>query len=156
MAEMMKGLSKLGPKGMGASGGMKAKPAMGAEAKGVSDKAGEHGEKPGLEIHDHGDGSAHSMIEGQREEHPDHMHAVAAVAHHLMPEGHHFHGHSDGFSSKSHGIHESGEHVPTQEHDAPESMHGAMDATLGGMGEGGEVQPAEASESAPAMGGFQG
>jgi hypothetical protein len=154
VAEMMKGLSKLGPKSMGGGtpksmggGTPKAKPAMGAE---------EHSGGAGMEIHDHGDGSAHSMIDGKREEHPDHMHAVAAVAHHLMPEGHHFHGHSDGFSAKSHGIHESGEHVPTQEHEGTEAMHGAMDQALGGMGEGEGAPQAEASEAAPAMGGFAG
>lgn len=154
MAEFgAKGLSAghLGPKSTGKMPA--AKPAMKmGEAKAESKNEG--GEKAGLEVHDHGDGTAHTMMGGQREEHPDHMHAVAAVAHHLMPEGGHFHAHHDGFTSKSHGIHESGEHAETQEHQNPEEMHGAMDAMMG-EGGGGETAAAE-PEPAGAMGGFQG
>jgi hypothetical protein len=149
-----KGLaSGLKPK-MESSG--KAGEKMGEKPKAAAEHEGE-GEKAGIQLHDHGDGTAHSVIEGKQEEHPDHMHAVAHIAHHLMPEGSHFHAHHDGFSAKSHGIHESGEHAETQEHNAPEEMHGAMDAMLGG-GEGGgeEAGQAQGGEAEPSMGGFQG
>lgn len=147
----MKGLSKLG-------GGMKGAAAAKPAAKEPGKMDGEHeGGKGALEVHDHGDGTAHTVIEGKQEEHPDHMHAVAHVAHHLMPEGSHFHAHNDGYAMKSHGIHETGEHKETQEHGSPEEMHGAMDEMMG-AGEGGEQhEAAEAGAEEPSMlGGFRG
>jgi hypothetical protein len=149
----MKGLGGgLRPK-MGGGGGEK-KPAakMGEEPKGEQDG----GEKGAIELHDHGDGTAHTVIEGKQEEHPDHMHAVAHIAHHLAPESSHFHGKHDGFSSHSHGVHESGEHSETKEHESPEEMHGEMDAMLGGGGEGGGEQQQGGAEHEPSLGGFQG
>lgn len=150
MAEMpMKGLSKLG--GAMAKGGFGKKE---AESKGGERES--EGEKASLEIHDHGDGTAHSMVGGEKTEHPDHMHAVAHVAHHLMPEGGHFHGHHDGFSMKSHAIHETGEHAETTEHETPEEMHQALDETIGGT-EGAEHGEPDGDEGgSPTLGGFRG
>lgn len=151
-----KGLSSgLKPKSMGGTlGGGEKKPAaakMGEEPKGESD-----GEKGAIELHDHGDGTAHTVIEGKQEEHPDHMHAVAHIAHHLAPESSHFHAKHDGFSSHSHGVHESGEHSETKEHESPEEMHSAMDEAMGGGGEGGGEQQGEGEQQEPSLGGFQG
>lgn len=150
--ETMKGLGGgLRPKG--AMGGAEKKPAaskMGEESKGD----GEGGKAP-IELHDGGDGTAATVINGKREEHPDHMHAVAHIAHHLAPESSHFHAKHDGFSGHTHGVKESGEHSETKEHESAEGMHPEMDAMLGGGGGEGE-QHGEASTAEPGMGAFTG
>lgn len=147
----MKGLGGgLRPK-MGGGGAEKPAAKMGGESKGES----EGGEKAAIELHDKGDGTAKTVIDGKEEEHPDHMAAVAHIAHHLAPESSHFHAKHDGFSGHSHGVHESGEHSGTKEHESSEEMKPEMDAMLGGGEGGGEEQGGEA-QGEPSLGGFQG
>lgn len=141
----------LRPKSMGGSLGEK-KPA--AAAKMGEESKDEHEGGSAIELHDHGDGTAHTVIEGKQEEHPDQMHAIAHIAHHLDPHSAHFHAKHDGFSGHSHGVHESGEHSETKEHESPEEMKPEMDAMLGGGG--GDEQSQGAAEDEPGLGGFQG
>lgn len=153
--------TEMGMKGLG--GGLR--PKMGGGGEKPAAKAGKMGEEPrgeaeggakgALELHDKGDGTAKTVIEGKEEEHPDHMHAVAHIAHHLDPHSSHFHAKHDGFSGHSHGVHESGEHSETKEHESAEEMKPEMDAMLGGGGEGGGEQQAEGQHE-PSLGGFQG
>lgn len=128
-----KGLSSgLKPKSMGGTlGGEKTAPA--AKMGGESEEKGEGG-KAAMELHDHGDGTAHTMIEGEKADHPDMHHALAHLAHKAMGGGDHFHAHKDDFGTHSHSINAAGEHSETQEHNSPEEAHSAMDLALGGEG----------------------
>jgi hypothetical protein len=106
----------------------------------------EEGKSP-MEIHDHGDGTFHTIKDGKQEEHPDLLHMTTHVAHEHEPESKHHHASHDGFSGKTHGIHEDGTHEETKEHDAPEEMGEGLKQFMGGEGEGSE--PAGEEESAP-------
>jgi len=149
---MAMGLNKL----MNPGGGMKSmqdgmsKMRQPAEAK----PEGEHEEAGSpMEIHDHGDGTYHTMKDGQEEQHPDLLHMTTHIAHEHEPESKHHHAKHDGFTGHTHGIHEDGTHEETQEHDSPEEMGDGLKAFMGGE-EGSEDKPQHAEESTP-MGGMQ-
>jgi hypothetical protein len=77
---------------------------------------GEQEGKSPMEIHDHGDGTFHTIKDGKQEEHPDLLHMTTHVAHEHEPESDHFHAKHDGFEHESHGVHASGEHEETKQH----------------------------------------
>ena len=100
----------------------------------------EEGEKV-HEIHEHGDGSfTTKMHDGTEEHHPDHMHLTAHIAHHMEPESKHFHTSHDGFSHRSHGIHETGEHTETHDHENLDELKNSMDQFLGEEGKEGHEE----------------
>ena len=101
-----------------------------------------------MEVHDHGDGSFHTVKDGKQEEHPDLLHMTTHVAHAHEPESKHHHSKHDGFSGHTHGMHEDGTHEETQEHDSPESMGEGLKAFMGGE-QGQEDKPQQQEEQAP-------
>lgn len=108
------------------------------------------GEESGapMEVHDHGDGSFHTVKDGQEEQHPDLLHMTAHIAHVHEPESKHHHAKHDGFTGHSHGIHEDGTHEETREHESPEDMGEGLKAFMGGE-EGSEDKPQHEEEQSP-------
>jgi hypothetical protein len=139
-------------------GGKKNPPIKPAESgsnmspKGVLDpnKEGGRDDNQGtpMEVHDHGDGSFHTVKDGQEEQHPDLLHMTTHVAHAHEPESKHHHSKHDGFSGHTHGVHEDGTHEETQEHDSGDSMGEGLKAFMGGE-EGQEDKPQHEDEQAP-------
>ena len=87
---------------------------------------GEH-----TEVHNHGDGTFHTVHGGEEVQHESigHMHAHLSQIH--GEEGHaHFHAHHDGVSMKTHGV-KSGEEPESREHDGVEGAHEHLDDTMG-------------------------
>lgn len=79
------------------------------------------------EIHEKADGSFHTkMADGKEEDHPDHLHAVAHIAHHISGGDKHHITHHDGMSMHSHGISESGEHTETEDHNTADDAKEAL------------------------------
>ena len=116
------------------------------EGEGRRESAGEAdegGEKTHT-ITEHGDGTLSSrMHDGTKTEHPDHLHMLAHVGHHVSGgEAHHVM-HHDGVSVSSHGIQENGEHGETEEHNTAEEAKDAV----------GKFFDEEAGESAHQHGG---
>jgi hypothetical protein len=133
------------PKGGGSKPNPSAK--MGSEmGQGIKKEPAEGGAP--MEVHDHGDGTFHTVKDGQEEQHPDLLHMTAHIAHVHEPESKHHHAKHDGFSGHTHGIHEDGTHEETQEHDSPESMSEGLKAFMGGE-EGAEDKPQHEEEQAP-------
>ncbi len=106
------------------------------------------GEGSPMEIHDHGDGSYHTVKDGQEEQHPDLLHMTTHIAHTHEPESKHHHAKHDGFSGHTHGVSEDGTHQETQEHDSPEEMGEGLKAFMGGE-QGEEDKPQHEEEQAP-------
>lgn len=108
---------------------------------------GEH-----TEVHNHGDGTFHTVHGGEETEHESigHMHAHLSSLH-GKPEEKHFHAHSDGFEAHSHSTHTGGE--PEHEaHDGEdtEGMHGHLDRAMGeeaqeGVSDGAGAESPDAS-----------
>lgn len=113
MAEMMRkglgGMNKMGsdfPKGE-LKGRTEAKPAAKSPVEGEH----EDGEEKVSTITHHADGTHTSQMEGgEPEEHPDHMHLMAHIGHHLTGGDAHHVEHHDGMESHHHSIEEDGEH----------------------------------------------
>lgn len=125
MAEMMRrGLSKMAPafekrQKEDAKDLKKEQPGLGTEHGGEEEKT--------HTITEHGDGSFTSkMHDGAEEKHPDHMHMLAHMGHHLTGGDKHHIAHHDGMSVTTHGIHESGEHDGPHEHNSAEEAKEAM------------------------------
>lgn len=95
---------------------------------------GEHGDGAGDAMSVEKSGEGYKTSDGQ-----EHGHLGAAlmhVAHHHEPEGKHMHMHHDGYSIKSHGVHESGEHDGPHEHGSAEEAGAHAASFMGdGMGE---------------------
>ena len=100
------------------------------------------------EVHNHGDGTFHTVHEGQQEEHESigHMHAHLSKLH-GAPGEKHFHAHHDGFEAHSHAT-ETGGEPEHQEHD-PENIESLKqhlgqffneEEKEGGENEGGEKE----------------
>lgn len=84
------------------------------------------------EVHNHGDGTFHTVHGGQQEEHETigHLHAHLSKLH--GEEGHtHFHAHSDGMAHHSHSV-RSGEEPEHREHDGEDGIHEHLSETMGG------------------------
>ena len=132
------------PKGGGKPSGKMGMSKMGGSIKGEPDP---DKESP-MEIHDHGDGSFHTVKDGQEEQHPDLLHMTTHIAHMHEPESKHHHAKHDGFSGHTHGMDEAGNHQETQEHDSPEEMGEGLKAFMGSE-EGQEDKPMHEEEQAP-------
>lgn len=142
MSDMMrKGLGGMGK--MGADmpkGEIKGKPEMKPAAKEMEDPTGEENTST---ITHHADGSHTSQMEGGEEEHhPDHLHLMAHIGHHLTDGDAHHVMHHDGMEEHHHSVEESGEHHDGELHeDGEEGQH--EDESMG-----------EDHEMAPSYGGM--
>lgn len=121
--------------------------AMHSEGNYSPNKAAMHeGDGGHTEVHNHGDGTFHTVHDGQQEEHESigHMHAHLSKIH--GEDGHsHFHAHHDGVAHHSHGVHSGGE-PEHREHDNEEGVHDHLTET---MGEGKPIDD-EGEEEVPA------
>ena len=142
MAEMMRrgmgGMGKMGSE-MPGKGEMK-KPASMATTDPMMDK-GNTGEMKTHMITEHPDGHFESQMHGgEMMEHPDHMHMMAHMGHHLTGGDAHKVVHHDGMEMHSHMMGEDGMHKDMEGDHPMESMMGG-----GGM-----------DEEKPMEGGMQG
>jgi hypothetical protein len=83
------------------------------------------------EVHNHGDGTFHTVHEGEKTEHESigHMHAHLSKIH--GEDGHsHFHAHHDGMMHTSHSA-KSGEEPEHREHDGIDGVHEHLHEALG-------------------------
>lgn len=144
---MAMGLNKLMSPGKGMKGMQDSMSKMRepAEPK-VGGEEGDGGSP--MEVHDHGDGSFHTVKDGQEEQHPDLLHMTTHIAHVHEPESKHHHAKHDGFSGHTHGMHEDGTHEETQEHDSPEDMGEGLKAFMGEP-EGAGSKPQQSEEASP-------
>ncbi len=130
MADMpkMKGLGGMGR--MGAETERKPKP-MGEK----KEMEGEHTDETGTKTHtieEHPDGHFEThMHDGTHEEHPDHLHMLAHIGHHVTGGDKHHVMHHDGMSATSHMIHENGEHEDHGEHNTAEEAKDSLDKFFG-------------------------
>lgn len=84
------------------------------------------------ELHDHGDGTFHTVHQGEQTDHESLGHALIHMAGKHAEEGHtHFHGHHDGEMHHSHHVHAGGE-AESREHDGVDGMHEHMDEAMQG------------------------
>ncbi len=112
--------------------------------KGEEETDGEH-----TEVHNHGDGTFHTVHGGEKVDHESigHMHAHLSKIH--GEEGHdHFHAHHDGMGGMhSHSV-KSGEEPEHREHDGEEGMHEHLSEAMGEEGheepDGDEAEPEHA------------
>ncbi|HTY25582.1 MAG TPA: hypothetical protein VMC85_20805 [Desulfomonilaceae bacterium] len=118
----LKGFSKMGSK-------YESKPAPKKE------EAPQGGDETGVKTHtveEHPDGHFEShMHDGTHSEHPDHMHLLTHMGHHLSGGDKHHMVHHDGMSARSHSIHEDGQHEEHGEHNSAEDAKMALDKFLG-------------------------
>ena len=141
MAEMRKGLggmSKMGadfPKGE-ISGRGERKPEASEPMQ-----EGDAGEEHTSTITHHADGTHTShMHGGEPMEHPDHLHLMAHIGHHLTDGDAHQVMHHDGMEEHHHSVEENGEHHEGELHgDGEEAQHEGMEEhemepVMGGMG----------------------
>lgn len=119
---------------------------MGSEAK-PAEGGSDHSE-----LHDHGDGTFHTVKGGQQEEHPDMGHALMGLAGHHKPEGKHVHAHHDGMSVHSHGI-SGGVHDGPNEHGSAEEATQHMGNYLS---EGENSEQPEQAQDHEGLSGFGG
>ena len=100
-------------------------------------------------ITEHGDGSMTSkMHDGAEEQHPDHLHMLAHVGHHVSGGDKHHITHHDGMSMHSHGIHEDGQHDGPHDHENVEDAKESLGQMMGA--EGVEQGDGDAREQEPA------
>lgn len=115
------------------------------------EESGEH-----TEVHDHGDGTFHTVHPEHGEmEHESigHMHAHLSKIH--GEEGHsHFHGHHDGAEMHSHSV-KSGEEPESRDHEDVDGMHDHMQEAMGGGEEDHDANPEEEQQH-PAGAGLSG
>jgi hypothetical protein len=82
------------------------------------------------ELHDHGDGTFHTVHEGEKTEHETLGHALIHMAGKHAEEGHtHFHGHHDGMMHRSHSVKAGGE-PESQDHEDAQGMHDHMSEAM--------------------------
>jgi hypothetical protein len=93
------------------------------------------------EVHNHGDGTFHTVHGGKEEQHESigHMHAHLSKIHGGAGEKH-FHAHHDGVGVHSHGV-ESGGEPDHREHEDTEGAKGHLDEALGDGRPMGEEPP---------------
>ena len=123
---------------------------MHSEAAGKKYDMGEQPKEGGehTEVHNHGDGTFHTVHGGEKVEHESigHMHAHLSKVH--GEEGHsHFHAHHDGMTHHSHSA-KSGEEPEHREHDEVDGVHDHLDEAMGG-----EHEEPDGDEAAPEMAG---
>jgi hypothetical protein len=114
-------------------------------------KAGMGGEEKTHTISEHADGHLTShMHDGTETEHPDHLHMLAHIGHHVSGGDKHHIAHHDGMSAHTHAIDESGQHTETQEKGSGEEAGQDCAAAMGGEeGEESHGAPQEEQQSAP-------
>lgn len=129
------GLQKLMPKNGGKPG--TERPKVNANPKESSSGAkpmpesGEGGAQTHT-IEQHPDGHLVSHMEGGASiEHPDHMHMLAHLGHHITGGDKHHIMHHDGMTAHSHMIHEDGQHEGPQDHNSAEDAKASMDKFFG-------------------------
>ena len=113
--------------------------AKGGDSMGApSTSAGEPGAGEHSELHDHGDGTFHTVKGGQQEEHPHLHHALASMAAHHGAGDKHMMVHHDGMNLTTHHAGEDGQVQGPHEHDPMnlEGLKSHMDQFL--SEEGGE------------------
>ncbi len=102
------------------------------------------------ELHEHGDGTFHTVLhDGSREEHPDHLHALAHLAHHVTEGEEHHLTHHDGIGFHSHGIHEDGEHEGTHDHENLEEVKESLGKFFDEEGQEGKDEEHQGEEEEP-------
>lgn len=147
------GLSKLMPKG-------DKKEPMKPAAKSPGEKPmPESGEAGGVKTHtieEHPDGHMVSHMEGGAStEHPDHLHMLAHIGHHVTGGDKHHVMHHDGMGATSHMIHEDGQHEGPTEHNSAEDAKASLDKFFGEEAQEPEHQGGgEEHETEQAMGGM--
>ena len=91
---------------------------------------GGHPDETGTQTHtieQHPDGHFEShMHDGTHESHPDHLHLLAHLGHHISGGDKHHVAHHDGMAVHTHGMHEDGNHEETQSHNSAEEAKEAM------------------------------
>lgn len=132
MAEM-RGLGGLGKMGSV----MKDKPKEPKAPAEPKEPKADGGEEGSTTITHHADGT-HS-VDGEKM--PDHLHMLAHIGHKITGDAHHMM-HHDGMEMHTHGVHESGEHMPTAS-GGPEEAHASMDAMMGAEPKDGPSEDAE-------------
>ena len=118
--------------------------AAGKEYKPEGEKK-EEGEGDHVEIHSHGDGTFHTMHQGEQVDHETHGHALIHAAKVHAEEGHsHFHAHHDGEMMHSHSV-KGGEEPESRDHEDEQGAHDHLSEAMGGEseqeGDEGEEQP---------------
>ncbi len=117
-------------------------------------KKGEEHEGSGehVEIHPHGDGTFHTMHQGEKVEHETHGHALIHAAKVHAEEGHkHFHAHHDGMEMHTHSV-KAGEEPEHRE--GEEGAHEHLDEAMGEHEPDGDE--AESEQQQPAGAGLGG
>lgn len=115
-------------------------------ARGVENGVAENSEKV-TTVHDHGDGTFHTEHhDGSREEHPDHLHMLAHLGHHVTDGQKHHVIHHDGMTMHSHGVHEDGQHEGTHDHENIEELKDSMSKFLDEEGKEGTENGSEYDE----------
>ena len=153
MAEMRKGLggmSRMGSEFPGKSE-MK-KPAASAVTEPETEHNGEEGTST---ITHHADGTHTSQMHGgETMEHPDHLHLMAHIGHHLTGgEAHHVM-HHDGMEAHSHMVHEGGEHEDGGHHNTAEDAKQSLDKFFGEEAKEPAHEHEDENDMAPAYGGM--
>jgi hypothetical protein len=105
------------------------------------------------EVHNHGDGTFHTVHDGKQEEHETigHMHAHLSSIH-GAPEEKHFHAHHDGFEGHSHSVH-TGEEPEHRDNEDTEGMHSHLDDAMGDGEERAEGEHESEENSVGSLGG---
>ena len=116
-------------------------------------ETGDGGEKTHT-ITEHGDGHFSSQMHGgEPMEHPDHLHMMAHMGHHITGGDKHHVVHHDGMEAHSHSIDETGEHEDHQGNSADEAKM-ALDKFLGEESQEPAHQDGEQQNSEPEYGGL--
>ena len=123
-------------------------------APGVKEPGKMGGQEKTHTITEHADGSMTSkMHDGAEEQHPDHLHMLAHVGHHITGGDKHHVAHHDGMAIHTHGIHEDGNHEETQQHGSADEAGQSLTSMMGGDDEAPQQEAEGQSEPAP-MGGM--
>jgi hypothetical protein len=152
MAEKMRGMGGLSKMGTEADKMPKPKPM--AEKK--EPTMHEPGEEKMHTLTEHGDGRFTSHMHGAEPvEHPDHLHALAHMAHHVTGGDKHHMTHHDGMAMHSHGIQEDGQHQETQDHASADEAGEGLKQFMGeGEQDGQQSDDGSMGEMEPAYGGM--
>jgi hypothetical protein len=117
-------MAEMERKGMGGMSKMGAK----FESKPKPQEDGGESEEGTSTITHHADGSHTSQMHGgEPMEHPDHLHLMAHIGHHLTGGDKHHVMHHDGMSATSHMVHEDGTHEGPMEHNSADEAKQSLD-----------------------------
>jgi hypothetical protein len=134
-------------KGMG-----KGAPKVESEHESAMDGEHEDGGEGHMQVHDHGDGSFHTMSkDGEQTEHPHIGHMLMHIAAHHAPDAKHIHHMHDGMEHVTHHVAEDGNVEGPHSHPDIEAAKEHMGQV---MGDGGGAMPEQ--EMGAHMGGMRG